>query len=160
MSEEMLPHRQLDFYQEMRSSIRAWLSTEGHNYRFADYLLAVPDLFHLLCRLAIDRDVEVSEKAALAAAIVYIVSPIDFLPEALTGPVGYIDDLVVAALALDLLVNKTPSEIVTRHWAGDGDVLDLIQQILCFAEEMIGTGLWERIQKHFGRKAEPEKASD
>ena len=156
MSEEMLPHHELDFYQELRASIRAWLDTEGSNYRFANYLLAVPDLFHLLCRLAIDRDVEVKEKAALAAAIVYIVSPIDFLPEALTGPLGYADDLVVAALALDVLVNKTPSEIVTRHWAGDGDVLDLIKQILSFAEEIVGSGLWEKIQKHFGRKAQPE----
>jgi uncharacterized membrane protein YkvA (DUF1232 family) len=142
---------QLDFYQQMRDSIRIWLKGKGVNYQFADYLLAAPDLFHLLCKLAIDNEVPVSEKAKLAGAIAYFVSPVDLIPEAITGPLGYIDDVAVAAFVLNGIINKTNPEVVRRHWAGDNDILDLIQQILQVADEMVGSGLWEKIRKGFGK---------
>lgn len=142
---------QLDFYQQMRESIRIWLKGKGSNYKFADYLLTAPDLFHLLCKLAIDKEVPVSEKAKLAGAIVYFISPFDFLPEAVTGPFGYIDDVAVAALALNGLINKVNPEIIRHHWAGEKDILDLIQQILQVADEMVGNGLWAKIRKGFDK---------
>ena len=142
---------QLDFYQKMRESILTWLRGKGVNYKFAAYLLAAPDLFHLLCKLVIDKDVPVNEKALLAGAIVYFISPVDLIPEALTGPLGYVDDVAVAAFVLNSLINKTNSEIVRRHWAGEKDILDLIQQILQVADEMVGSGLWEKIRKGFGK---------
>jgi uncharacterized membrane protein YkvA (DUF1232 family) len=96
-----------------------------------------------------DKDVPASEKAKLIAAIVYFVSPFDFLPEAISGPLGYIDDVVVAAYVLNSLINTTDPEIVKRHWAGDKDILDLIQEILKIADELVGSGLWKRIKKIF-----------
>jgi uncharacterized membrane protein YkvA (DUF1232 family) len=144
-------NQQLDFYQQMRDSIRIWIKGKGVNYKFAEYLLAAPDLFHLLCKLAVDKEVPAIEKAKLAAAIVYFISPVDFLPEALTGPLGYIDDVAVAALVLNSLINKINPEIVRRHWAGDKDILDLIQQIIQVADEMVGSGLWANIRKGFGK---------
>jgi len=150
MSEQDLQlDHELDFYQQMRDSIRTWLKGKGANYQFAKYLLAAPDLFHLLCKLALDKQVPVAEKAKLAGAIAYFISPFDLLPEALVGPLGYIDDVAVAAWVLHGLVNKTNPEIVRRHWAGDGDVLDLVQQIIHLADEMVGSGLWARIRKGF-----------
>ena len=145
-------NHQLDFYQQMRDSIRIWLKGKGVNYQFADYLLAAPDLFHLLCKLAIDKEVPVSEKAKLAGAIVYFISPVDLLPEALIGSLGYTDDVAMAALVLNSLINKTNPEIVRRHWAGDKDILDLIQQILQVADEMVGSGLWKKIRKGFDKE--------
>ncbi|MDZ4178483.1 MAG: DUF1232 domain-containing protein, partial [Coriobacteriia bacterium] len=89
MSDQEAPmdHR-IDFYQRMRDSIRTWLNGKGANYRFARYLLAAPDLLHLLCRLTVDKQVPASEKAKLAAAIAYFVSPLDVMPEGLAGPIG------------------------------------------------------------------------
>ena len=151
MSEEISVDKyQVDFYQQMRESIRAWLNEKGAGFKFAEYLLAAPDLFHLLCRLAIDKDVPSSEKIKLVGAIVYFVTPFDFLPEAITGPAGYLDDVVVAAVVLNSLLNKVDPEIVKKHWAGDEDVLTLIQGILKFADELVGSRLWSRIKEMFG----------
>ena len=36
----------------------------------------------------------------IIAAIIYIVSPIDFFPELILGPIGYIDDVFVGLIAL------------------------------------------------------------
>lgn len=141
---------QVDFYQQMRESIRAWLNEKGAGFKFAEYLLAAPDLFHLLCRLAVDKDVPSSEKIKLVGAIVYFVSPFDFIPEAVSGPAGYMDDVVVAAVVLNSLLNMIDAEIAKKHWAGNKDVLILIQEILKFADELVGSGLWGRIKDKFG----------
>ena len=136
-----------DFYHELRAKVKAWIQTdEGKNYKWAEYLLATPDLFHLLCKLSIDKDVPIKEKAKLAGAIAYFVSPIDLLPEALVGPIGYADDISLAAYVLNQIVNNTDPEIIKRHWAGEGDVLVLIQDILERADKMIGSGLWRKLR--------------
>ncbi|WP_240041319.1 YkvA family protein [Paenibacillus ginsengarvi] len=139
-----------DFYQNFREKMRKWLATdEGKTNKFGEYLMFAPDLFHLLCKLSLDDAVPVKEKAKLAGAIAYFVSPIDLLPEALTGPLGYVDDIAVAAFVLNGLVNNTDKSIVEKHWAGDGDVLQVIQSIIKGADDMLGSGLWAKLRKKF-----------
>jgi len=143
-----------DFYQLIRSRIDTWLKQHGDGFRHAQALLLAPDLFHLLCRLTMDERIPASEKAKLAAAIVYFVSPIDAVPEALVGPVGYLDDVAAASYALNGLINAGHGEIAKEHWAGEGDLLAVIQQVIAVADEMIGAGLWKKIRSIFdGRGA-------
>jgi uncharacterized membrane protein YkvA (DUF1232 family) len=135
------------YYQELRKKFKSWIQTkEGRDHKWSEYLLAAPDLFHLLCKLSIDKDVPVKEKAKLAGVIAYFVSPIDLVPEAIVGPIGYIDDISLAAYVLNQVVNNTDPEVIKRHWAGEGDVLALIQRILERADEMVGSGLWAKLK--------------
>lgn len=136
-----------DFYQNLRKKLRIWLeSKEGASHKWAEYIMLAPDLFHLLCKLAIDKDVSLKHKAKLAAVIVYFVSPIDLIPEALIGPVGYVDDIALAAYVLNGIINESSPEVVNKHWAGDKDVLTVIQKILKVADEMVGGGLWKKLK--------------
>lgn len=43
----------------------------------------------------------------IVAAVVYIVAPVDFLPEMLTGPLGLVDDAAAAAMLVAIL--RTPA---------------------------------------------------
>jgi uncharacterized membrane protein YkvA (DUF1232 family) len=139
-----------DFYQSFREKMRGWLATEeGKTNKFGEYLMFAPDLFHLLCKLSLDDEVPIKEKAKLAGAIAYFVSPIDLLPEVITGPLGYLDDIAVAAYVLNGIINNTDKALVQKHWAGDGDVLAVIQQIIKGADEMLGSGLWAKLKKKF-----------
>ena len=136
-----------DFYRKLRGKIRDWLNKgDGKNNRWAEYIMCAPDLFHLLCKLALDKDVYVSDKVRLAAAIAYFVSPFDLVPEALLGPAGYVDDVAVAAYVLNLVINNTDPEVIKKHWAGESDVLELVKSILNVADEMVGSGLWMKIK--------------
>lgn len=65
------------------------------------------------------------------------------------GPVGYLDDIAVAAFILNDLINEVDPQIVRKHWAGEQDVLILIKTILANADEMIGRKMWQRIMKRF-----------
>ena len=59
------------------------------------------------------------------------------------------DDVVVAAVVINSLLNKVDAKVVKKHWAGH-KYMTLIQEILKFANELVGSGLWSRIKEKFG----------
>ena len=116
-------------------------------------MLLAPDLVHLLVCLTLDDRVDTASKARLGAALAYFISPIDLMPEALLGPVGYMDDVAVACLALNAVLNKPGNrEAAREHWQGDQDLLVVIQKVLAIASEMLGTRIWKSVQGKFGKK--------
>ena len=144
--------RNRDFYQRLRAQVREWAGTDkGRSNRWTEYLLFAPDLFHLMWKLSVDPDVAGKDKIKLAAAIAYFISPIDLIPEAIVGPIGFVDDIALAAYVLNGMVNHTDPEVLRRHWAGENDVLDVIRQILAAADRMVGSGVWKKLKKLAGR---------
>jgi len=142
--------RQSDFYQKIRKDVKQWVNDNlDKENKWVDYILAAPDLFHLLCKLTADSEIPSNKKLKLVAGIAYFISPIDLLPEAFLGPVGYLDDIAVAAFILNDLINEVDPQIVRKHWAGEQDVLVLIKTILANADKMIGRKMWQKIRKRF-----------
>jgi uncharacterized membrane protein YkvA (DUF1232 family) len=140
--------KEQDFYQNLRMKMREWsTSSDGSTNKWAEYLMFAPDLFHLLCKLVLDKSVYVSDKTRLLAAIAYFISPVDLVPEALLGPAGFVDDIALAAYVINSIIKNTDAEVVSKHWAGDGEVLGVIQSILGVADEMVGRGLWKKLKK-------------
>jgi len=137
-----------DFYQKLRMDIREWLQTKtGRSSKWSEYILLAPDLFHLLAKLAMDKNVPSGEKAKIAGALAYFVSPIDLLPEALLGPIGYLDDVALAAYVINSVMQKCDPGIITRHWAGEQDVLVVVRQIVDVAADMLGNQIWQKLKK-------------
>jgi uncharacterized membrane protein YkvA (DUF1232 family) len=139
-----------DFYQQIRRKIHALVDTKGSAVKHAEFLLAGPDLLHLMCRLALDPRVPAAGKALLATAIAYFVSPVDLIPEALVGPTGYLDDIALAAVVLNRLFGADGGAIAKEHWAGQGDVLELVQRILNVADRMVGAQAWAKLRQLVG----------
>ncbi len=137
-----------DFYQKMRSDIRNWVQSKtGKESQWSEYLLLAPDLFHLLAKLALDKEVPNVEKAKIAGALAYFISPIDLLPEALLGPIGYLDDVALAAYVINSVMHNCDPAIVTRHWAGEQNILQLVQQIVDVASDMLGNKIWDKLKR-------------
>lgn len=134
-----------DFYHSLRERTRQWINDKGIDHKYADYLLATPDIFHLLSKLSLDPRVSLKNKGKLAGAIVYFISPIDVIPEALLGPVGYIDDLGLAAYVIREIFDDAGHEVVAEHWAGEQQILDLVRDLLDLADRKIGSGAWQKI---------------
>ncbi|MBI1317600.1 MAG: DUF1232 domain-containing protein [Candidatus Hydrogenedens sp.] len=143
-----LDTRQRDFYQRLRLRMRAWsTSKKGRSHRWAEYLLLAPDIFHLLCKLAMDPRVPFEHRAKLMGAIAYYVSPFDLFAEVMLGPLGFLDDIALAAFVLNGLLKDTPPEVLQSQWAGDGDILDWVKRILGSADDMLGRRLLGRVRK-------------
>jgi uncharacterized membrane protein YkvA (DUF1232 family) len=101
------------------------LIVAGRRVAAKELALLVPNLALLFKDLLKDPAVPRGPKALLWVAIVWIVSPIDLLPEFL--PVlGPLDDAVVAALVLRYLVRRSGEDVVRAHWRGDPSTIDRI----------------------------------
>lgn len=135
------------FYRQLRDRISKWAETKtGVEHRWLEYILIVPDFFHLLTRLVADPDVPSKHKAALGGAIAYFILPLDVVPEGLLGPIGYLDDLALSAYVINRLLNDVEPEVVQRNWAGEGDALELVRVLLDKADKLVGSGLWEKVK--------------
>jgi uncharacterized membrane protein YkvA (DUF1232 family) len=134
-----------DFYKRLRDKVTRWADQQKIPADLRDYLLAAPDLFHLLCRLVMDQRVAGREKALLGVGIAYVLSPIDLIPDVF-GPIGFVDDLIVMVIILDSVLKRVPRSIVDEHWAGTGDLLRLVRESLDKADSWVGKGLFRRIR--------------
>jgi uncharacterized membrane protein YkvA (DUF1232 family) len=83
----------------------------------------IPNLVLLFRGLLRDRRVPPSSKALLWGAVLWIVSPIDLIPE-FVPVIGPLDDAVVAALVLRFVLKRTDREVLFEHWRGDPATLE------------------------------------
>jgi uncharacterized membrane protein YkvA (DUF1232 family) len=84
---------------------------------------ALPDLVRLTAKLVRDPLLPRAAKIALAAAMVYLASPLDLIPEFIPL-LGYLDDLLLAALLVDGILNWVDRGLVLKYWPGSPDSLE------------------------------------
>jgi uncharacterized membrane protein YkvA (DUF1232 family) len=88
----------------------------------------VPDCAVLFQRLLSDPRVEWWRKAILVAAIIYLASPIDIVPDFI--PIaGQVDDVIVVALALRVVLRGSGPELLAEHWPGPRASLAVIYRL-------------------------------
>jgi len=134
------------YYDRIRERINKFLRERAKLDKTADYLLVAPDVFMLLWRLVNDARVNAKNKLLLGSGIAYFLFPLDIMPEALLGPVGYLDDLVFAVYLLNKILTDTSPEVLRQHWSGTEDVLTTITNVLNAADNLVGKDLVGRIK--------------
>lgn len=80
-------------------------------WRFVFYLPQFARLFWGLFR---DQRVSVWAKSVLVLAIVYVIAPMDLIPD-LTPFLGEMDDLALVILACRAFLSLCPDEVVREH---------------------------------------------
>ena len=65
----------------------------------------------------LDRRVPLKSKLILPAGVLYLISPIDFVPDILPA-LGRIDDVLVLLLSLALFLGSAPKDVVLEHLRG------------------------------------------
>ena len=124
------------FYEQLRKKIKNQLSKFAGKYgeEGAKILLAAPDLIVLLWRLIKDDRVPVEKKVFLVSVIAYWIIPVDLLPEAILGVIGYADDIFITLYVLNDLINNVGEDVIRDNWPGDEDVIKFIKESLKIAE--------------------------
>jgi uncharacterized membrane protein YkvA (DUF1232 family) len=82
--------------------------------RLAQLVWKLPTYARLIWGLARDRRTPLHLKLLLGAALAYLVTPIDLIPDALPI-IGQADDLTVLLLVLDLFIANAPEEVRREH---------------------------------------------
>jgi uncharacterized membrane protein YkvA (DUF1232 family) len=83
----------------------------------------VPDCVTTIRRLRADPRVPRRAKVAVALAGLWLLCPIDLLPEFLPV-IGPLDDVAVVALALRYAARQVPREVLAAAWPGEARLLD------------------------------------
>ncbi len=104
--------------------------------RMKGFLMFLPNMVKLLGKLLTDGRVPTVEKALFVAAIVYVISPIDFIPDIFPF-IGQVDDVYVVALTLLRLINRTDETVVREHWSGGGDIVSLVDSVAGLAPRLL-----------------------
>jgi uncharacterized membrane protein YkvA (DUF1232 family) len=82
----------------------------------------VPDCLVLVRRLLGDTRVPRRSRLALGALLVYLVSPIDLVPD-FVPVAGQLDDALLVVLVFRSLVRSAGPELVREHWPGQPESL-------------------------------------
>ena len=109
-----------------------------------ELLFALPRLARMLVSLSHDRDVPTPAKIALGALAVYLVSPVDLIPDFIPL-VGYLDDLILAAIVVDGVVNYIERPVLLRYWPGSPTSLDRVAAVSGRVARWVPARVKERI---------------
>jgi uncharacterized membrane protein YkvA (DUF1232 family) len=98
-----------------------------------EMLLFIPNLLWLLFGLLRDERVSRADKAILAGTILYVISPLDLIPDFIPF-IGQVDDIYLIAISLMRLLNRAEGDVVRDHWKGSIDIKELVTSISLAAE--------------------------
>jgi uncharacterized membrane protein YkvA (DUF1232 family) len=88
----------------------------------------IPDCLVLFRRLLADERVPRSRKFAVVALLAYLAMPLDLVPDFI--PVaGQLDDAIVVAIVLRVVLRSGSIEILREHWPGPPESLALVTRL-------------------------------
>lgn len=88
------------------------------NAKDPDLLARLWNNLILSVRLMLDERVSGRAKLIPLLALLYMISPIDLIPEIAFGPLGVVDDMGVLLIALQLFINSAPKDVL-RYYRGE-----------------------------------------
>jgi len=138
------------------------LSSSTRYLRLARLVIKLPTYARVVWGIMRDPRTPIGLKGMLAAALAYVVLPVDIIPDVI--PIlGQADDLTVLLLVLDLFIQNAPSEVRAEHTAraknGTADLdrdLEKLRGVMGGRFDRIRDNLPELLDR-YGRVRDPEE---
>lgn len=125
-----MKHHIARWYDTFREQAMRWARSSLGRFgeRMMLYLFLLPDIVRLFVALLSDTSVSLLDKLFVVGVLIYIISPIDLIPEILAGPFGIVEDLLLALILLArFLGNPLNNDAIWEHWKGDRQIMFTIQ---------------------------------
>ena len=89
----------------------------------------IPDVVRLLRSVVSDRSAPVGVRLVIGGLFVWVISPIDLIPEFI--PVlGPLDDVIVAVVALRYVRRRLGIAALRQRWVGSADGFALLERVI------------------------------
>ncbi len=109
-----------------------WLA-KPDDLTLGDVIRLLPDLLRLLKRVATDPAVPRMVRVELMLVLGYIFSPIQLIPDFIPV-IGFLDDAVLVAIMLRIVVRTAGPEIMQKHWPGTPEGLRALCRVCGLAQ--------------------------
>jgi uncharacterized membrane protein YkvA (DUF1232 family) len=137
------------------------LSSTSRYLRMGRVVIKLPTYARLVWGIMRDPRTPIGLKGMLAAALAYVVFPVDLIPDVI--PIlGQADDLTVLLLVLDLFIQNAPPEVRAEHMTraknGTADLdrdLERVRGLLGDRYDQIRDNLPELLDR-YGRLRDPD----
>jgi uncharacterized membrane protein YkvA (DUF1232 family) len=93
-----------------------------------DMIRLLPDLLRLLKRVATDRAVPRMVRVELMLVLGYIFSPVQLIPDFIPV-IGFLDDAVLVAVMLRIVVRTAGPQMLEKHWPGTPQGLWAVRRV-------------------------------
>jgi uncharacterized membrane protein YkvA (DUF1232 family) len=138
------------------------LSSSTRYFRMARLVIKLPTYARVVWGIMRDPRTPIGLKGMMAAALAYVVLPVDLIPDAI--PIlGQADDLTVLLLVLDLFIQNAPAEVRAEHTARAKDGTADLDRDLERLRGLMG-GRFDRIRDNlpelldrYGKVRDPEE---
>ena len=138
------------------------LSSSARYLRLGRLVVRLPTYARIVWGILRDPRTPIGLKGMLAAALAYVVMPVDLVPDAI--PIlGQADDLTVLLLVLDLFIANAPEEVRAEHVAraksGQADLdrdLARLRSLMGHRFDRIRDDLPELLER-YGRLRDPDE---
>jgi uncharacterized membrane protein YkvA (DUF1232 family) len=138
------------------------LSSSTRYMRMARLVIKLPTYARVVWGIMRDPRTPIGLKGMLAAALAYVVLPVDLIPDVI--PIlGQADDLTVLLLVLDLFIQNAPAEVRAEHAARAKNGTAALDRDLEKLRGLMG-GRFDRIRDNlpelldrYGRMRDPEQ---
>lgn len=138
------------------------LSSSSRYLRLARMVVKLPTYARIVWGILRDPRTPIGLKGMLAAALAYVVFPVDLIPDAI--PIlGQADDLTVLLLVLDVFIQNAPAEVRAEHTArarnGTADLdrdLERLRGLMGDRFDRIRDNLPELLER-YGRVRDPDE---
>jgi uncharacterized membrane protein YkvA (DUF1232 family) len=105
------------------------MDKEQAKSKLLEFINLIPAFVKLMYQLIKEPRVSLSDKAILGAAIAYVISPVDLIPDFIPF-LGQIDDAYLVAIALQRLINSAGPEVLKEYWEEDISVFNTLQNAI------------------------------
>lgn len=155
------PKRLLSFYDRLRDRLTTAAHDRGGRAggSTAEALLVVPDIFILLARLSLDREVPKENRRLIGGALLYFLLPLDLFPEVFAGPTGFLDDLVIACAVLGAAFSRGLEPYAEHYWSGSRKLASVLGDVFRTSDALLGADLSGRVQQFLARRGLSERSS-
>ncbi len=140
--------KKLCFYERLRKKFADRLPRNPIMNKVSDYLFLLPDFFMLLCRLMVEKRVDNKTKTFILGVIAYVIMPIDIIPDFIPV-IGFVDDLIIVAYALDQILKYTDEQVILDNWSGKTDLIITIKKILAVIDSTVCQRLLLKTKRFF-----------
>jgi uncharacterized membrane protein YkvA (DUF1232 family) len=146
------------FYDSLKARIIEWLRPKlgGRLVKLAEFTFLLPDIMILLGRLLLDKRVPRRLRIKLGMILGYLASPLDLVPEAVVGPLGLVEDLVLVAFALNRVFAEVEDEILSEHWSGRPEHLEKLGEMADLVDGVFSGKVGGKLQDWYDLEAEIE----
>jgi uncharacterized membrane protein YkvA (DUF1232 family) len=116
----------------------------------------IPAYLRLLGGLLFDARVATWDKVLVVAAIAFVLSPADIIPN-MIPVLGELDDLFILTLALQHLVAHADEQVLRDHWPGDPEELTQLSvgRMMAAVSFFLPLGVRSALRRRLKRRRRP-----